>query len=135
MAEKHSVRRLLEQHLRTLANAALQVLKPCFGADFGRAVCTRFAFGAGDLLRHVAGAGALAARVGEHMDLRKRSAPQKVEGLGKIFFRLAGESGDEIGRDGAAREVLAQKTAREQKTLGVVSPSHGAQGFVTAALQ
>ena len=69
------------------------------------------------------------------MDLRKRSAPQKVEGLGKIFFRLAGESGDEVGRDGAAREVLAQKTAREQKTLGVVSPSHGAQGFVTAALQ
>lgn len=53
---------------------------------------------------------------------------------GKLFLRLAGKAGDEIGRECAAGEGRAQPLGDGEKLRGRILPAHARERFIAPGL-
>ena len=88
-----------------------------------------------DLIRHFRGGRAGAARVREDVNFREAAGADKAQRLPEFFVRFAGESDDQVGRDGAAGEIRVQEADALVVARGVVLAVHAAQDAVAAALE
>ena len=69
------------------------------------------------------------------MNFREAAGADKAQRLPEFFVRFAGESDDQVGRDGAAGEIRVQEADALVVARGVVLAVHAAQDAVAAALE
>ena len=87
-----------------------------------------------DLAGHTRRLCAGADRIREHVHLREGAFFDEGERPGKLFLRLAGKAGDEIGRECAAGEGRAQPLGDGEKLRGRILPAHARERFVAPGL-
>ena len=119
---------LLEQDLLRRAEQGGMILRLKLG---GAALLD----GVRDLAGHGGGGRPLAAGVGKDVEHRKAAGPQKVQRLAEFLLRFAGEADNEVGRDGAAGEILPQQPDAFEIPRGIVPAVHPLQDGIRAGLQ
>ena len=80
------------------------------GGDVSCKGCAALLFGFFDLIRHGRGRRSLAAGVGEDVDGGKAAGLHEGKRVGEFLLGFTGEADDEVGGDGAVREVFVEQT-------------------------
>ena len=89
----------------------------------------------GQVIGKIGGAGAGPNGIRKNVKIAEWAGLDEVHGGGVIFFRFAGETGDNVGADGSVRELFANEFDAAGVMFGAIPAVHGGENFVRGGLQ